>query len=48
MPLQMATALLASESDPISHIVDKSVGDSPVMLSMITMCVCAFGACWLL
>lgn len=42
------TLLLASESDPVSHIVDKNVFDSPVMLSMITMVVCAIGLVFVL
>lgn len=40
------SVLLASESDPVAHIVDKGVFgltlfDSPIMLSMITLVVCA-------
>ncbi|MSR44922.1 MAG: F0F1 ATP synthase subunit A [Phycisphaerales bacterium] len=42
------SVFLASESDPVAHIVDKGVfeltlWDNPVMLSMITVLVCAVG-----
>lgn len=42
------TVFLASDSDPVAHIVDKNVFDSPVMLSMVTMVVCAIGLVFLL
>ncbi len=48
MSFQLATTLLASEADPVSHLVDKQLGDSPVMLSMVTMVVCAALVCYLL
>ncbi len=33
--------ILASGDDPVAHIVDKAIFDSPVMLSMVTLMVCA-------
>ncbi|MSR28401.1 MAG: hypothetical protein EXS03_02350 [Phycisphaerales bacterium] len=48
MSVHMVTNLLASEGDPISHLVDKNMGDTPLMLSMATMVVSAGVICWLL
>ncbi len=42
------SVLLASASDPISHIVDKGIFGSPVFLSMVTLVVCAIGVVILL
>ena len=48
MSVHLITTVLASGDDPISHIVDKGVFDSPIMLSMITLVVAAGLVCWLL
>ncbi len=48
MPVHLMTTVLASGDDPISHIVDKAVFDSPIMLSMITLVASAALVCWLL
>ncbi len=47
MSVHLMTTILASD-DPIQHIVDKSIFDSPLMLSMVTLVVGAALVCWLL